>query len=514
MTEGFLPDDRENPEHLRHDLGTIPPSHDPADPPYRCYQINTDYIRFLLAGIDYFVYPDAFIGSDLECLIAAQRMIALQNLLMVGNVDCGEVTQMRLRQSPTNPCQLEQSFDNGASWSLAFDYSLCWRMVVIYDPQQTAQNMAIANANATAIANAYGGDYHEIAPDMHFDSSATDEIRNMAYCFAVQLFISQVAAALGEMEEDGWSVWDITKIVSTVAGVAADIILGVVSATGTPISPIILAATAIVKVVAPVVHEFVDLFEPDPDLGDFLTVEMQADLVCCAMDVIGGMTPDATRFSQMFDTCSEVTIPDVVLLALQAVVNSNEVYLTFLSVIQLAFEAIDGGQVYNCPCATEKVTFEFTTESGSAPNTYYGLSGWQVYPFSAGCFAYLPESGILGDDEVTGEYVQHRGVDMFRGGISGEIRKVTVEFTYSYGVTEAMTHPAFITYGGDQKAYTVAEFGVGGEKTLVRSAYRTLVNQEVGVSVFSDIRYGSNPAYFGTCKIERVIIEGVGLSVS
>src|ERR1044071_1606822 len=32
---------------------------------------------------------------------------------------------IQLQQNPVNPCQLMQSFDNGLTWSLAFDYGLC-----------------------------------------------------------------------------------------------------------------------------------------------------------------------------------------------------------------------------------------------------------------------------------------------------------------------------------------------------------------------------------------------------
>lgn len=510
----FLPDDKENPEHLRHDRPTKPPGYGPTDAPYRCYKINTDYVRFLVGMCDYFIHSDSFVGGAEEVALAAQWFCELQMLLMTGNIDCEEVDTMRLRQNPTNPCQLEQSFDNGASWSLAFDYSLCLSNVQVSSSAASLEATANAVATANALAEIYDETYQSVAPGMDYDLSDTDELRDMAYCFAVTLFLAQMGLILGEMDAQGWEGWDINEILARAVNTGIKLILGYVVVLGTSVHPLVLLTTVLCERLSDSVVDWITGNDEPPVIDDFLTPQQQEFLLCCAMDVIGGMTPSPVRFQQMFDGCANVDLTVSVQNLMDDLLGSERIYLAFLAVVQSAFEAIEAGQRYSCPCGQERIVFEFTTESGSDPDTIYGEGGWIERLDQEGCYNYIPEAGMFFGDEITGDSIQHRGIAMKRLGISGEIQRVEVYYNYARGIVELIQPAASIIYGGDYKQWGYDEITVGSDKMIFRAALRTLVNDELGIGLYTDVRYGSSPAFTGSCKISRIIIYGVGLSAS
>lgn len=49
-------------------------------------------------------------------------------------LDCEDCMQIQLRQNPSNGCQLQQSHDGGATWTLAFDYSVCQQAITLPAP--------------------------------------------------------------------------------------------------------------------------------------------------------------------------------------------------------------------------------------------------------------------------------------------------------------------------------------------------------------------------------------------
>ena len=509
----FVPSDSENPEHLRIALPTNAPSHEVAEKPYRCYRINTDFIGFLLAGVDAYVHTDAFIGTESERETAARRFVDLQVLLMTGNLACGEQETMKLRQNPNNPCQLEQSHDNGASWTLAFDYGLCLAAATTND----LVVMSAATANAVAMAEVhntlYVGAYQDIAPDFGFDLSGDDELREMAYCYAVQLLLLQLGRTLTEFHADGWSGWEVVDVVAEVTKYGSALLLGLVGAGVVAVSPVVYLATTLVGVAATAVDELIDIYEPDAGTDLFILPETQADLLCCGTRAIGGMTPDFLRFSGMFDACDSPAIDGFMAAFLGEVMSKQSVYLAFLAVIQEAFEALKQGQRCNCPCDVDTITFEFTTETGSDPNTFYGLSGWDVIASQAGMMNYIPEAGVFFGDEATGDYSNFRGVAIFSRGFSGEVQSVQIEGNQAMGLQQGTGAAANITYGGDGQSWESADANPGEHATYKRIAYRELDGGGIFASLISDARFGYDDVFTGSCKLDRIIIKGRNLSV-
>lgn len=511
---GYLAGDVENPEFIRLNLPARTPEHAPTDEPTICYRINSDYIGYVLAGIDPFSHSDAFVGTQEEREQAAAWFVELQILLMTGNVSCGEVDGMQLRQNPSNPCQLEQSFDNGASWSLAFDYSLCFRESKGTNITIVNNNMAEAVAFANAIAETWGGTWQELAPGMDYDLSITDEQRDNAYCYALQLFLNQVGLILGEMEASGWSGWDIAEIVAWIVASGAPMVIGWAAYAGKTLHPAVLLATTIAEVVAIVAIDWLGGHEEAPEISDFLSAATQESLICCGMDVVGGMTPSALRFAQMFDVCDDVTLDGLSQAAVIALLDSERMYTVYLTVVQAAFEALERGQIFNCPCAVETITFELTTESGVEPDTYYGEQTWENSPDDAGCYLYVPEGGVFFGDETTGQYINYRGVSMRIPGVFGEVRSVEVQGNNALGTGSPSDDCVAIAYGGDLKQWSRATASIGIDATNKRTAYRELNDDTIVIYWRSDVRYGYSDPLIGSCMVARVIIRGKDLSIT
>jgi len=510
----YLPDNSENPEHLRVALPTNPPAHGVTDAPYRCYRINSDYVSFLCAGIDYFVHSDAFIGSDLERETAAAAFVELQVLLMTGNVECGEVDGMRIRQSSTNPCVLEVSYDNGASWSVGFDYSLCFAENRTMFSAVSHNDVSTAVSIMNSLSTTYDNDYHNIAPDLHYDLSDDDALRDQAYCYAVGMLLAQLGSMLEEVEANGWSIADILDLVTTGVQMGTTLIGGLVAAGTISLSPPVIIGVTVAHIVSQFVDELIEEGVFDVNLGDFLTATQQEELQCCAMDVIGGMTPSAARFASMFNGCPHTTLTDDTITILDMLVNSEDVYLSFLATVQSAFEALKAGQRYRCPCDYDRLVFEFTTESGNAPNTYYGQGNWIVNPDWPGCGIYIPEAGWFHGDMTGGAYTNARSTYIHLPGVSGTIRSVEVIGNQALGNYENAGNVAAIRYGSVSHGWLETDAHDGDPAIYKWSEYELMDNDYIRCGIHADIRTGTEPPYAGSTMIARIIVEGENLQVS
>lgn len=103
----------------------------------------------------------------------------------------------RLRNKPTNGCIIEQSFDDGATWSTAFDLSLC---TIIASSNYSSNYSYVSNLLTDARAytenlyTVYDGDVTNIYPEAVYDGGATPEndFRNLALCYALERAVTVV----------------------------------------------------------------------------------------------------------------------------------------------------------------------------------------------------------------------------------------------------------------------------------------------------------------------------------
>lgn len=119
---------------------------------------DPQYLAMLVGLIDQLRYSALF-GRDPTktgaAIVARTWAAALKDRPILIS-DCEGDMPFRLRQSPVNPCILEQSLDGGATWSLAFNYSLCGGSVVVVPPYPDSDTGA-SDAAAQVMRNIFEG---------------------------------------------------------------------------------------------------------------------------------------------------------------------------------------------------------------------------------------------------------------------------------------------------------------------------------------------------------------------
>lgn len=103
--------------------------------------------------------------------------------------DCGDLPM--LRQSPVDPCILEQSFDGGETWSTAFNFALCqpsgsspFQLQSMVNGTQALQNSILDRFDGT--------DPTSINANAPATLGDTDPLREAALCMALKSFIVSV----------------------------------------------------------------------------------------------------------------------------------------------------------------------------------------------------------------------------------------------------------------------------------------------------------------------------------
>lgn len=171
-------------------------------------------------------------------LLNALRYVGLQ--LLHDSPDCEEFDMPYpiLRQNPENECQMQQSVDGGTSWTTVFDSSVCqpeipaapvippviqfrqnrtrpewleesfdagltWRIAYDYSKYKARNLTHIENAISQIETNNYitennnlwdssSHDVNVFAPELVFDSTDKDADRNKAICYAVRVFVKTI----------------------------------------------------------------------------------------------------------------------------------------------------------------------------------------------------------------------------------------------------------------------------------------------------------------------------------
>jgi hypothetical protein len=502
------------PDWMRHEVPAQPPTHDPEETPSRCYRINNDYIPFLVALTDYYVWPDAFSGDEATRVLAAERFVNLQILLMMGNINCiGDDEMYLLRPSPTDACVLEQSIDGGLSWTTAFDYRRCFVSQRTFTEPELNDITINANAEATALAAIYLDNPLNIFADGTFDEGPDDEYRNGSMCYALNLLVMQLSQMAEGHIDHGIDWWDVAHMVAVAVRDLGVLILSTAGAALTTVKPEWALAVAVATGLAKWAADWTETEGSDPDLSPILDSDVQQALVCCAMESLQGNTPSVGLFSAMFNTCD---IPDLnadTQSFLNWLIEIEDVYLMFLEMCQKGFEALADGQVFNCGCGDELIRFDFRAESGSEPNTLYGQQDWVVAGHNPGCGVYTTTIGWVQGNETGEDYTKHRGVGIYHP-ISGTISRVRVNFDIALSNYIDGGKPSAISYGSDQRLFTIVETGNGNDRWIERVASRSLSSDNLLCEVYCYIRGTTNPQWAGTVVIKQIEVYGSGLSPS
>jgi hypothetical protein len=479
--------------------------------PYHCLKISEAWVSIVIGALNTLAYECDYVTDEAGQIFAASEARKLILAVAHGNIACVEDIMYLLRQRPGDPCVLEQSVDNGLSWTTAFDYRLCFAAQKTFTEPELQDIIVTANVDVQTLVSIYQDNPINIFTDGTFDQSPDDEFRNGAMCYALNLLIIDLSRMAADRMDNGTDWRDVARFVAVAVKTVGEIILAFGGSTLLSAKPEWFFATAIAIGVADWAIGFIDANDREPDLAPLLSSDVQQALICCAMDVLQGNTPSIGLFSSIFTGCS---VPDMnadTLELLEYLTESEDVYLSFLQMCQTSFEALQDGQQFECGCGDEMIAAEFTTESGNEPGVLYGLQAWVLGGANPGCGVYVAESGIHAGNENTADFTKHRGVSIYAP-VTGQVSRVRINYDMEISNRIDGGNPGYIYYGGDQRAFSIVEVGNGNDRWIERVASRSLTSDNVLCEVYCYIAGTTNPQWAGNVRIKRIEIYGSGLS--
>jgi microcystin-dependent protein len=296
------------------------------------------------------------------------------------------MTSFMLRQNPANDCQLEQSINNGASWTLAYDYSLCL-------PKQNNLEIIDRINDLTDLINGlidiYDGTPESIDPVVVYGDE-NDALRDDALCFALYVYVLSVMEAAIEAYKQGFETSSgyldgIGNILGGATGLITLFAGGVITplAIGFAVGGLLFKSAAILDPL------FDDIFGNAPEVN---TDAVEA-VACCMFSNLVGATVTQAAFGNSLFGCSWPEDEEIQLVAdtVALTLIDTPSYLAFLKYLADIIPAAIDGVVLPCPCSQE-ICEHFDLEAPALPPN--------VTPFTGNIF--VANTGVRASDPETG----------------------------------------------------------------------------------------------------------------
>jgi len=295
------------------------------DEPLRCFIVNAEWMKHIGGAIEVLTEWRAWVDDTDE------RSASVQEVLKILSED--NCMLFQLRQNPSDPCLMEQSLDGGATWITAFDNSLC------VSPAIASQSLNDSIDLLNSLLTAYDGTVSSIAPDMVYDSTATDDIRDLALCHSLNEIVDLMRQSEIEYRNQIALASTVTSIMLAILAV---VILVATAGTATPFYMAVSASLA---------GGFGLLFGALSNA--ILTDDTAKDaVVCCMRDALKGSTITQLTFEQSLDNCNFTAVTNEAQLsgAISQLLTQDNMYISFLDYMQRAYPRAELGILY-CSCS-------------------------------------------------------------------------------------------------------------------------------------------------------------------
>jgi hypothetical protein len=319
-----------------------------------CIELNQLWSSHVIGALGALVQPDAWTGDAEEIDRATQEIEKFVNrLVQPCEEDCGVY---RLRQNPSNPCQLQQSVDGGTSWTLAFDFSLCQAV-----PTQT-QVTNYYTTNVTQLqqiyqnfVNNYTDNITDLYPDLGYDATSEDDRRDQALCFAAGEFVRNVCEqAIRAWDELETSLNNVRVAIVIAAGIAA--LIGIVT-TGGAASPALatLAGQAALWAaglnLGAAVGEALYTQLVNSNRENYENLEARQEVVCCLYNALKGANVNLDVFKTALDGCTFTGDAEAIRQYALILLDQDVTYAAFAQTLDLAYRQARLDLLPVCPCA-------------------------------------------------------------------------------------------------------------------------------------------------------------------
>lgn len=405
----------------------------------------------------------------------------------------------RLQQNPDVPCLLEQSFDGGETWSLAFDYSLC----------RTSDTITIQNTWNTAftwnIDNdiIYDNDIINIYPVWQYTGGSSDADNDAALCAAIHAWVDMICeatiATIVNENADIASQVEFWSTLTAAMGTAAVITaaFGIYPATG------LFAGTGLLlSAIAVIAAGEWQLEDADP----YRNETARDEVVCAFYGALAGKTPTYSDWSTALADALTGDAEDI-----REIVHAyNQAEMGFVNWMGFFADMIAIGATSlgnECAaCATFSHIWEIDELSGSDPHTTYNNDAPTWTPIAG---TYVPSVGIDGEDNISAGKCRHMAkADMLWSG-SRKLTSVRFDYDWAEGDIDdwGAIAAAVVCNGVAVQTWNYAE--VQGIRSQAWTGSRLGVD-EVRVWIASSYENENGCGFGGTAVLERVVIQGVG----
>ena len=310
-----------------------------GDDTYCFLPMNCLWLPHFLGVMSALDQYDSWVGTDEE---KAQARHQIRSWMASITFCVEEEMAYLLRQSTENPCVLEQSIDDGETWTEAFNYALC-----LGDLAQLSQQVARGDIERWRDVWDGGTGQDQLAPLITLSDDTT---REQALCAAIEIYLRAILAAAKKRRE-GQSVRDILY-----GAVRAAILATMIYFTGGLGAAIASAVAAAVGFFAIELIESLDEEEYDDE-------DAMHEVVCCVYDQIveyAGVPLEQSGILEAAYACytslgAETTAGKMALL-LNDTLNDIDAYVTFLVMAEQAYVLVAGGEIA-CSCQIELDAF-------------------------------------------------------------------------------------------------------------------------------------------------------------
>jgi hypothetical protein len=415
-----------------------------------------------------------------------------------GQLD-GGCAMFRLQQNPDSPCLLEQSFDGGNTWSLAFDYSLC----------QTSDSVSIQNIwNTSFIWNetnetTYAGDIINIYPVWEYTGGDDDADNDAALCAAITAWVDMICdATIATIVNENSDIESQTEFWSTITAAMGSAAL-VASAFGIfPAAGLFAGTGLLLSSIAVVAAGGWQLSNPSP----YRNQSARDEVICVMYGALAGLTPTYSDWSTALSASLSGDAEDI-----REIVHAyNQAEMGFVNWMGFFADMIAVGATSlgnECAtCSTFTHIWEIDELSGGDPHTTYNndAPAWTIISGT-----YVPSTGIDGADIIEAGKCRHRAkIEQLWSG-SRKLTRIRFDYVWAAGDIDdwGATAAVIIINGVIVGNWNFAEVSGNNNKQWTGSK---LGCDKVVIALSSSYENENGCGYGGTAVIERVVIEGVG----
>lgn len=341
------------PEHLKLYAPFLPDIEQPEtewnQAPLVCVKFAQSWVPMILGALEALRWADLYAGDPDRAEKIASQVLDLQLAIMTGNCSDTEVEMYLLRQNAINPCLLEQSVDNGLTWTSAFDFGACLQVAIGQDYSENALAIAQVNVFTHNATEQYDGTLGSVAPDLVHDETPYDDYRRTAICLMVHNIVTLVAAAaLAHRNSQSGLIQDFNRWMANAKLWVIDAYLWLADyGLDMPIIPDV----QLVEILRNLQAGTVDWLEKD-DTAAFEDAALLESILCHAIQFFGGAQVTQSMFENMFNGVITVQgVTEDMEDWLKNAVLGDDMYAANMKLLNELPAKLESGEiVYQCPC--------------------------------------------------------------------------------------------------------------------------------------------------------------------